>query len=173
MPTPRLPTVALLVLLALSPELHAQNRALELAAERNADLPPSVRENLETIGRYAETVNRRLAPKEARPRRLDQVADPFEVSPQLRDGPKNSSSPGGLPNAGRLELQRQVQLRALLAIGGRRVAQLVIRDKDSLTVHDRELIDLGELGVFEVRIERDAVSLFNPSAPQGSKLILR
>ncbi len=173
MNTHRLPALALLALLALSGDLLAQNRALDLAADRNADLTPTMRENLATIGRYADTVNRRLAPSEPKPRRLDQVADPFEVSPQLRDGPKNNGSFGGLPGAGRLELQRQVQLRALLAIGGRRVAQLLIRDKDSLTVHDRELLDLGELGVFEVRIERDAVSLFNPSTPQGTKLILR
>lgn len=166
-------------LLPATGSVHAQNQALDLSRNRDVDLSPGMRENLETIGRYADTVNRRLAGHDTNgaasadsPRRFEQIADPFEVSPQLRESGKNKAFTG-LPDAGRLELQRQIEVRALLLIANRRVAQLAIRDKDLITVHDRELLDLGELGVFEVRIERDAVSLFNPSMPQATKLILR
>lgn len=115
------------------------------------------------------------ATADSKARRFEQLADPFEVSPQLRDGRRTGNAFGGLPGAGQLELQRRVQLRALLVIAGQRVAQLSVRDKDkdSITVHDRELVDLGDLGIFEARIERGSVTLTNPSAPQGTKLILR
>jgi hypothetical protein len=169
--------VVVLGMLAAVPAI-AQNPALDLARERNAELNPAMREDLKTLGRYAEAVGRQvdrapLPPAAAGGRRLDAVGDPFEVSPQLRAGRRPGTAFGGLPAAGRLELQRQVQVRALLITARQRIAQLSVRQKEVITVADRELVDLGDLGVYEVRIERDAVVLLNPGSPQSSKVVLR
>jgi len=180
MNTHRLPIIAALTLLAMltmTKDIQAQNQALDLARDRNTELTPAMRDNLETIGRYAETVNRRLearelAPGGAKNRRFEQVSDPFEVSPQLRDDRKGSAAFSGLPNAGRLELQRQIQVEAILITTKNRIAQLNVRDQ-RITVMDGELVDLGTLGTFEIRIGRDSVTFSNPGAPQATKLILR
>lgn len=185
-----------LLILAAAPAL-AQNKALDLARDRNTEMHPSMRENLATIGRYAETVNRQVnklsgdernaaertgappspssaAPRQASPnRRFEGIADPFEVSPQLRDTRRTKGGFGGLPSSSKLELQRQIQLRALLIAPGGRAAQLGIRHQEAITVMDGELIDLGDLGTFHVRIDREGVTLSNPSLPQASKIVLR
>lgn len=187
-----------LLILAAAPAL-AQNKALDLARDKNTELHPSMRENLATIGRYAETVNRQVnklsgderdssnaagAPpspsspsppsRQASPnRRSESIADPFEVSPQLRDTRRTKNGFSGLPASSKLELQRQIQLRALLIAPGGRAAQLGIRHQEAITVMDGELIDLGDLGTFHVRIDREGVTLSNPSLPQASKIVLR
>lgn len=185
-----------LLILAAAPAL-AQNKALDLARDKNTELHPSMRENLATIGRYAETVNRQVsklsgderdssnaagappspssaAPRQASPnRRSEGIADPFEVSPQLRDTRRTKNGFSGLPASSKLELQRQIQLRALLIAPGGRAAQLGIRHQEAITVMDGELIDLGDLGTFHVRIDREGVTLSNPSLPQASKIVLR
>lgn len=187
---------ATLLLLASAPA-PAQNKALELAGDKNTELHPSLRDNLATIGRYADNVNRQIkkmsgeaggnnaepAPARPRPeppprpeapaRRLDGIADPFEVSPQLRDNRRATGGFGGLPSSSKLELQRQIQLRAVLVTPRGRAAQLGIRHQDTITVMDGELIDLGDLGTFHVHIDREGVVLTNPSLPQGSKIVLR
>ena len=145
-----------------------------LAVDPQAKLPPDMRSQLETIGRYAAEVGRRTAGGEARPapRQVDLSGDPFEVTPQLRAG--RSRSPfTGLPGASVLELKRRVQLRAVLHTGQGAVAQLLINDKDVLTIMDKELIDLGELGIFQVEIKSAAVSLSDPNNLQGKKVVLR
>lgn len=174
----------------------AQNQALDLARDKNTEMHPTLREGLSTLGRYAESVNRQVnslsnnrnaepasggepevpprpAQNPARQRRLDIANDPFEVSPQLREGRSFGSRYTGVPGASILELQRQVQLRALLTTSSGKAAMLSIKNTETITVMDKELIDLGSLGTFLVQIDRDGVSLFNPSAPQGKKVVLR
>jgi hypothetical protein len=174
----------------------AQNQALDLARDKNTEMHPTLREGLSTLGRYAESVNRQVnslsnnrnsdpapvangepeAPPKANParqRRLDITNDPFEVSPQLREGRSFGSRYTGAPGASVLELQRQVQLRALLTTPHGKAAMLSIKNTETITVMDKELIDLGPLGTFLIQIDRDGVSLFNPSAPQGKKVVLR
>lgn len=176
----------------------AQNQALDLARDKNTEMHPSLREGLSTLGRYAESVNRQVnslsgnrngepapvsggepeapprpAANPTRQRRLDIANDPFEVSPQLREGRSFGSRYTGVPGASVLELQRQVQLRALLTTSHGKAAMLSIKNTETITVMDKELIDLGPLGTFLVQIDRDGVSLFNPSAPQGKKVVLR
>ena len=188
----------LIVGLVIPPPSAAQNQALDLARDKNTEMHPTLREGLNTLGRYAESVNRQVnslsgnrnaepAPvssgePEARPgpaanpvrqRRLDITNDPFEVSPQLREGRSFGSRYTGVPGASVLELQRQVQLRALLTTANGKAAMLSFKNTETITVMDKELIDLGPLGTFLVQIDRDGVSLINPSAPQGKKVVLR
>ena len=174
----------------------AQNQALELARDKNTEMHPTLREGLNTLGRYTESVNRQVnslsnnrnneplpaasgdpetSPKAnpVRQRRLEITNDPFEVSPQLREGRNFGSRYTGVPGASVLELQRQVQLRALLTTPYGKAAMLSIKNMETITVMDKELIDLGPLGTFLVQIDRDGVSLYNPSAPQGKKVVLR
>lgn len=174
---------ALLATLWASP-LAAQNlppnQAQALARDPTLPLPAQTREHLETIGGYAAAVNRKLERHELDPppadesrlHRFEQLVDPFSVSPQLRQGKTSQTPYGGLPGAGRLELQQQIQLKAVVIMAKRRAAQLNVRGKD-ITVLDGELVDLSDLGTFEIRIDRESVTLSNPSAPQGAKLILR
>lgn len=191
---------SLLFTLGLVIPLHsaAQNPALDLARDKGTEMHPTLREGLNTLGRYADSVNRQVnalsgnrsnepaalsssdpetlprpAPNPARQRRLEIANDPFEVSPQLREGRSFGSRYTGAPGASVLELQRQVQLRALLTTSNGKAAMLSIKNTETITVMDKELIDLGPLGTFLVQIDRDGVSLFNPSAPQGKKVVLR
>lgn len=184
----------LLTLSALAPAAHAQNRALDLAHDKTTDLHPTLRAGLGTLGRYADTVTRQTkavagshqgeAPSSERAgqvlppapapagRRGEPGNDPFEVSPQLREG-RSTNRYTGLPGASILELQKQVQLRALIITPQGRAVQLFVRGAETITVMDKELIDLGSLGTFLVHIERDGVTLYNPSLPQGKKVVLR
>lgn len=139
------------LLLALSAPTWAQNKALDLARDPQVNLPPSVRDDLSTIGRYADTVNRKLQPgagatpanapanapagaeraprAEGPGRRLDTLGDPFEVSPQLRSGRRPGATFGGLPAATKLDLRRRVQVKAVLITAQGRAAQLEIDGK--------------------------------------------
>lgn len=179
----------LLTLTLLTPAAHAQNRALDLSQDKTTDLHPTLREGLSTLGRYAESVDHQVnssaasrqggsppaerpAPPAAGGRRFEASNDPFEVSPQLREG-RSGNRYRGLPGASILELQRQVQLRALIITPQGRAAQLAVKGTETITVMDKELIDLGGLGTFLVHIERDGVTLYNPSMPQGKKVVLR
>ena len=72
-----------------------------------------------------------------------------------------------------LELQRRVQLKAVLRTRQGTLAQLQINHKDTITVMHKELIDLGDLGTFLVEIDSGTVALSSPSAPQGKKVVLR
>ena len=169
----------LLTLSLLAPAAHAQNRALDLAQDKTTDLHPTLREGLDTLGRYADSVNRQAnavagSRQNEAPigRRLETGNDPFEVSPQLREG-RRSNRYTGLPGASILELQKQVQLRALIITPQGRAVQLFVRGAETITVMDKDLIDLGSLGTFLVQIERDGVTLYNPSLPQGKKVVLR
>lgn len=186
--------VLLVALSLLAPDSPAQNQALDLSRDKNTELHPTLREGLNTLGRYAETVNRQAnslpgkpvgdgatadaalpQPTQARAaggRRFESASDPFEVSPQLREG-RNGNRYSGSPGASILELQKQVQLRALIITPQGRAAQLFINRAETITVMDKELIDLGGLGTFLVQIERNGVTLYNPSMPQGKKVILR
>lgn len=185
-------TALLLTVTLLAPTAHAQNRALDLAQDKTTDLHPTLRAGLGTLGRYAETVNRQAnavagsrqveapptehagqaLPSAPAVRRFETSNDPFEVSPQLRES-RRSNRYTGLPGASILELQKQIQLRALIIAPQGRAVQLFIRGAETITVLDKELIDLGSLGTFLVQIERDGVTLYNPSLPQGKKVVLR
>lgn len=183
-----------LLLIALSNSTWAQNKALELSRDKSIDLQPSMRENLATIGRYAESVNRQVGklsgeatPQESIPhqesparreipagRRLDSMIDPFEVSPQLRDGRRSPGNFNGLPIASKLDIQRQVQVKALLVTARGRGAQLLVRGQQALLVKDGDLVDFGDLGTFTIHVGAvDGVTLTHPGLPQGNKITLR
>ncbi|WP_153117610.1 hypothetical protein [Rhodocyclus tenuis] len=103
-------------------------------------------------------------------RRFDSTNDPFEVSPQLREGRTgNRYQSGG--GASVLELNRFIRLKAVLLIRGHSAAQLQIRNQETITVMDKELIDLGDLGTYQVTIDHDGVALANPGLPQGRKVL--
>lgn len=105
-------------------------------------------------------------------RQASTLSDPFEVSPQLREGRRGARF-AGLPGANVLELQRRVQLKAVLRTRQGTLVQLLINHKDTITVMHKELIDLGDLGTFLVEADSGTVTLSNPSAPQGKKVVLR
>lgn len=186
----------------LSAGTGAQNKALDLAQDKQLEVPPAMREDLKTLGRYAQAVNQRTGPAVATPappdpvaatehaapapatpvRRTDSVADPFEVSPQLRQNRRAPGAFGGLPTATKLDLRRRIQVKALLVTPHGRMAQLDVdgsvhsarSNSNVLTVMDGELVDFGELGTYVVRISvRDGVTLTNPGSPQSSRISLR
>lgn len=184
---------ALLAIVLCGPA-WAQNKALELSRDKSIDLQPSMRENLATIGRYAESVNRQIGklsgespaadpmPQPESPgrrelpatRRLDTMVDPFEVSPQLRDGRRSPARFGGLPVASKLDVQRQIQVKALLVTARGRGAQLLVRGDQSILVKDGDLVDFGDLGTFTIHVgAEEGVTLSNPGLPQGNKITLR
>lgn len=186
--------VCVLCCALLTAPAGAQNKALDLAQDKQLEVPPAMREDLKTIGRYAQAVNQRInpgtpaapehiAPTTAAPaRRTDSVADPFEVSPQLRQNRRAASTFGGLPTATKLDLRRRIQVKALLVTPHGRMAQLDIdgsaqnarSNSNVLTVMDGELVDFGELGTYVVRISvRDGVTLSNPGTPQSGRISLR
>lgn len=103
-------------------------------------------------------------------RRFDTTNDPFEVSPQLREGRTGNRYPSG-GGASVLELNRFIRLKAVLLIRGHAAAQLQIRNQETITVMDKELIDLGDLGTFQVTIDHEGVALANPGLPQGRKVL--
>lgn len=183
-----------LLILALSAPTLAQNKAMELSRDKSVDLQPTMRENLATIGRYAESVNRQVGklsgdPGQAEPavppeaparreipatRRLDTMIDPFEVSPQLRDGRRSPGNFSGLPVASKLDVQRQIQVKALLVTPRGRGAQLLVRGQQAILVKDGDLVDFGDLGTFTIHVGTDeGVTLTNPGLPQGNKITLR
>lgn len=189
-----LPRLACLLLLTLAVTPGwAQNKALDLARDKSVDLQPSLRDNLATIGRYAESVNRQAARlsgessaaasavaeapnrRESLPtRRFDTMVDPFEVSPQLRDSRRPGAAFSGLPATSKLDVQRQIQVQAVLVTARGRGAQLLVRGQQSILVKDGELVDFGDLGIFSVHVgNADGVTLSSPGAPQGNKITLR
>lgn len=130
--------------ISLSP-VWAQNKATELSRDQRVNLPPSVRDDLAVIGRYAETVNRKIGPassqlpqaaetggneraprQETMPiRRTDTLIDPFEVSPQLRENRRGGGF-SGLPAASKLDIRRRIQVKAMIVTPRGRAAQLEI-----------------------------------------------
>ncbi len=179
-----LPRTALACLLAVAAGLAQAAKpphpAAAPARERQADIPAPRHEQPDTIGRLAAEAGRRVGvpaanagPVAVRPsRQVDLMVDPFEVSPQLREG-RSGSRFTGLPGASVLELQRRVRVRAVLRTPQGTLAQLLINNKDVVTLMDKELIDLGDLGTYQAEILAGAVSLANPSQPQGKKVVLR
>lgn len=184
---------SILIFVLNTPAL-AQNKALELSRDKSVDLQPTMRENLATIGRYAESVNRQIgklsgdpAQTESPPlpepsarrelpaaRRLDTMIDPFEVSPQLRNGRRSPGSFSGLPATSKLDVQRQIQVKALLVTDRGRGAQLLVRGQQAILVKDGDLVDFGDLGTFTVHVgTEEGVTLSNPGMPQGNKITLR
>lgn len=145
---PRLPirigALALLLSMPIAPS-WAQNKAAELSRDQRVNLPPSVRDDLAVIGRYAESVNRKANPGTAdypaaaqpggneralRPeplpvRRTDALIDPFEVSPQLREN-RRTGGFSGLPAASKLDIRRRIQVKAMIITPRGRAAQLEV-----------------------------------------------
>ncbi|HLA31610.1 MAG TPA: hypothetical protein VJ047_11380 [Pseudomonas sp.] len=172
----------------------AQNQAAELARDPSVGLSREARDNLATIGRYAENVRSRigealdspaLRPDNASARRTDSMVDPFAVSPQLREGRRSGGAFNGLPSASKLDVQRQVRVKALLVTGFGRVAQLELPGivggrggaaggGQTMTVMDGDLVDLGDLGTYTVHIgATKGITLSNPGTPQGNRITLR
>lgn len=191
---------------------QATNPAQALAQDASTRLPAQLRSDMATIGRYADTVRQQLSGPtsasaagaasvasvasvagiagnpEKPATRLDQLLDPFAVSPQLRDerhGP-GSGSYRGLPSATRLDIQRQVRVKAVLVTPRSRATQLEITSYgyasraqgndygNALLVMDGELVDLGDLGVYVVHIDpHNNVTLAQPGSPQSARITLR
>ncbi len=192
-------------LILLTQPASAQNKASELARDQSVNIPPSLRKDLATLGRYADAVNQRVGklvegepadkqetPATATPARSgNNLVDPFEVSPQLREGRRGLGAFTGLPNATKLDIQRHVRVKAILVTATRSAAQLdfggrafevVGRGKgasaqlggESIMVMDGELVDFGELGTYTVHINaREGVTLANPGNPQTGRITLR
>ena len=117
-------------------------------------------------------------PAASAPAQAVSTRDPFEVSPQLKAGRSNriagmSNPQSGLSGANSLDIQRRIQVRAVIRTQQGSIAQLVVNNKDVLTVMEHELIDLADLGFFKVEIRGGAVSLLNPASPQATRVILR
>ncbi len=169
--TARLLTMALVSLPLVA---SAQNAAGKLAADPNTSMTQDMRANMETIGQYAQEVSRRadaaVVPAAAPPAAIV-TRDPFEVSPQLREGRNYRYS--GLPSANVLEVQRRVLVRAVIRSGQDTLVQLLINNKDAITVMDKELIDLADFGTFQVVISNGTVALSDPNNLQGKKVVLR
>lgn len=194
----------MLLLAALAAPYCLPSHAIEPSAP--AGLPsatrPAVAVNRQNSPNFEEPVLPQQASEGERPvrqnpmvtHRSDNLIDPFEVSPQLRDGRRGMSSIGTLPAANKLDLRRRIQVKAMLITPEGRAAQLEIdgnrspgnvRSKsarmggsassgDVLTVMDGELVDFGELGTYIVRISaREGVTLANPGNPQTGRISLR
>ena len=184
------PALCCLLLLA-SHGVQAQNKAAELSRDPSVGLSREARDNLATIGRYAENVRSRIGeamdsppqrPNNASARRTDSMVDPFAVSPQLREGRRSGGAFNGLPSASKLDVQRQVRVKALLVTAFGRVAQLELPGIASgaagggqtMTVMDGDLVDLGDLGTYTVHIgATNGITLSNPGTPQGNRITLR
>jgi hypothetical protein len=96
------------------------------------EMPAAMREDLQVIGRYAEAVNKRANPATGMPvvatespavapaapgsgtsRRIDNLADPFEVSPQLRAARRGATPAFSVtPTASKLDIRRRIQVKA-------------------------------------------------------------
>lgn len=179
---------------------RAQNKAIDTARNPQVEMPAAMREDLQVIGRYAEAVNKRTNPAPGVPvvatespaaapaapgsgtsRRIDNLADPFEVSPQLRAARRGAPPAFSVtPTASKLDIRRRIQVKALLITPKGRMAQLEIdgagarSDANTLTVMDGELVDLGDLGTYVVHISaRDGVSLGTPGNPNAARMTLR
>lgn len=161
----------------------AQNPAEKLAADPNTSLTQDMRADLQTIGRYAQGS---FAPRRRARSSADRNYGPggrgttdagargtrsFEVSPQLREG--RSYRYSGLPGANVLEVQRRVQVRAVIRSGQNTLAQLFINNKDAITVMDKELIDLADFGTFQVDISGGTVTAPTDPARRKAKVVLR
>lgn len=173
--------------------VQAQNKAAELSRDTSAGLSREARDNLATIGRYAENVRSRIgealdSPPAAAPRRTDSMIDPFAVSPQLREGRRSGGAFNGLPSASKLDVQRQVRVKALLVTAFGRVAQLELPGLangpggrggadgggQTMTVMDGEMVDFGDLGTYTVHIgATNGITLSDPGTPQGNRITLR
>lgn len=184
------PALCCLLLLAGNGAL-AQNQAAELARDPSVGLGQEARDNLAIIGRYAENVRSRIgealdSPPQRSPRRTDSMIDPFAVSPQLREG--RGGAFNGLPSASKLDVQRQVKVKALLVTAFGRVAQLELPGiatgpggrggadggGETMTVMDGEMVDFGELGTYTVHIgATKGITLSIPGLPQGNRITLR
>jgi len=166
-----------------------------LVADEAVDVPPAMRRHLDTIHQYSQEVARRTlgssakavpvmppssipspgvasampAPTSTRPAT---TRDPFEVSPQLREGRGNYRYSGS-PGANVLEIQRSIRVRAVVRNGSTTIAQLLINNKDTLTVMNQELIDLADFGTYEVQIQDGTVSLHEPGNKAGKRVVLR
>jgi hypothetical protein len=120
---------------------------------------------------------------------MDTLIDPFEVSPQLRENRRGGGF-SGLPTASKLDLRRRVQVKAMIVTPTGRAAQLEIDGTrqpqgergggaqsgqgDTMTVMDGELVDLGDLGIYIIRISAsEGVTLANPGSPQTGRITLR
>jgi hypothetical protein len=162
--------------------VFAQNKAAELSRDQSVGLNQSARDDLATIGRYAENVRGRLneapdSPPASSLRRTDSMVDPFAVSPQLREGHRPGGSFNGLPSASKLDVQRQIRVKALLVTAFGRVAQLemsALTGSQAMTVMDGDLVDFGELGIYTVHISAtQGITLSTPGSPQGNRITLR
>jgi hypothetical protein len=171
-----LPAIVLLVLCVpfAAPPATAQNRTL------SAKVPPAMKQDLETLQRYADEVNRRTG-------RRDQSAtapsvppatppantaaslerDPFEVSSQLRESGMRARAGGTLGDAGALNRNLRIRAMARGPAGG--IAQIEA-GKDVITVRDGDELVVDGIR-YTVHIERDSLVLRGAGAPQFRMLV--
>ncbi|MDR1351386.1 MAG: hypothetical protein LBJ59_11565 [Zoogloeaceae bacterium] len=91
--------------------------------------------------------------------------DPFEVSPQLREGGRNRR----VSQAEGVSISRNLRLRALARGNSGGVAQIQ-SGREILTVHDGDELDVDGIR-YTVRVEPDGLVLRGAGAPQYRMLV--
>lgn len=175
---PRRP--ALLILSALLTALPGL--ALAQAQPR---VPPAMQQDLETLQRYADEVNRRSqggrgGPPPAAPAASPPPApaapaaqagierDPFEVSPQLRESSLRNRPGSTLGGAGGA-INRHLRIRAMARGPEGGIAQLEA-GKEVVTVRDGDELVVDGIP-YTVHVERDGLLLRGSAAPQFRMLV--
>jgi hypothetical protein len=169
------------VLLALAFALTAPLVCAEARPLASVKAPPNMKQDLETLQRYADEVNRRsdnrsAAPPAAAPAATTTPAtaptasverDPFEVSPQLRESGLRARTGGGLGDNGALNRTLRIRAMARGPEGG--IAQIEA-GKDVITVRDGDELVVDGIR-YTVHIERDSLVLRGAGAPQFKMLV--
>lgn len=175
---PRRP--ALLIL----PALLAALPGLALA-QAQPRVPPAMQQDLETLQRYADEVNRRSqggrgGPPPAAPAASPTPApaapaaqagserDPFEVSPQLRESSLRNRPGSTLGGAGGA-INRHLRIRAMARGPEGGIAQLEA-GKEVVTVRDGDELVVDGIP-YTVHVERDGLLLRGSAAPQFRMLV--
>lgn len=165
--------------------LPALLAALPGLAVAQARVPPAMQQDLETLQRYADEVNRRSqggrnSPPPAAPAASPTPApaapaaqagierDPFEVSPQLRESSLRNRPGSTLGGAGGA-INRHLRIRAMARGPEGGIAQLEA-GKDVVTVRDGDELVVDGIP-YTVHVERDGLLLRGSAAPQFRMLV--
>jgi hypothetical protein len=183
-----LPRPALLLLLLVSVGASAQS-----ARELPPGTPEPIRRDLEVIQNHSNEVDRlkkgnanearrqaestgftplTLAPPktsitpDAPNRLIDTIErDPFEVSPQLREGGRR----GRISRTEGVHINRNLRLRALARGANGGVAQIQA-GREILTVHDGDELDVDGIR-YTIHVEKEGLVLRGAGAPQYKMLV--
>lgn len=162
--------------------LPALLAALPGLAAAQARVPPAMQQDLETLQRYADEVNRRsqgsrggpppaapaASPTPASSAQAGIERDPFEVSPQLRESSLRNRPGSTLGGAGGA-INRHLRIRAMARGPEGGIAQLEA-GKDVVTVRDGDELVVDGIP-YTVHVERDGLLLRGSAAPQFRMLV--